>query len=283
VRVDHSKNADSRFYTGSGIYRSVRLRLTNPLAVVHWGTFVTTPQVSETAAMVAVETSVENHQDAAAQFTLRTTILDASGRDVATKSVDAAVEPHATKQLNSEISLQNPALWSVESPALYSLRTEIIRDAAKVDATTTPFGIRTIRFDPNQGFFLNGRNMKLKGVCLHHEAGCLGAAVPLKVLERRLRLMKEIGANAVRTSHNPPAPEFLDLCDRLGLLVQVEAFDEFTPPKNKWVEGRGGPQRRSASPLRLRRNLRRVGRSRHPGHGPPRPQSPVGHHVEHRQ
>jgi beta-galactosidase len=238
VRVDHSKVADSRWYTGSGIYRSVRLRLTDPLAVAHWGTFVTTPRVSETAATVAIETTVENRQDTAAQITLRTTIVDPSGQDVATKSADASIEPQSSTKLNTESALANPSLWSVDSPALYSLRTEIIRNGEPVDATNTTFGVRTFRFDPKEGFFLNGRNMKLKGVCLHHDAGCLGAAVPVKVLERRLRLMKEIGANAVRTSHNPMAPEFLDLCDRLGLLVQDEAFDEFTPPKNKWVEGR---------------------------------------------
>ncbi len=136
------------------------------------------------------------------------------------------------------IKVASPQLWSLESPTLYTLRSRLKSGETVLDETTTPFGIRTTRFDPDKGFFLNGRPLKLKGVCIHHDAGCLGAAVPDKVLERRLRLLKELGANAIRTSHNPPAPELLDICDRLGLLVMDEAFDEFTPAKNKWISGR---------------------------------------------
>jgi beta-galactosidase len=250
VRVDHGKVADSRWYTGSGIYRDVRLRITNPLAVAHWGTFVRTPSVTAQSATVAVETSIENHNDRRSAATLRLTVLDASGAAIVTHTSDASIEAHNVATLKNELAVPAPALWSPDSPSLYTLRTELEGVAAYeggkvLDRTETPFGIRKIRFDPDRGFFLNDVNMKLLGVCLHHDAGCLGAAVPPKVLERRLRLMKELGANAVRTSHNPPAPELLDMCDRLGLLVQDEAFDEFTPPKNKWVHGRnvGQPSR----------------------------------------
>jgi beta-galactosidase len=238
VRVDHAKNADSRWYTGSGIYRHVRLRLTDRLAVAHGGAFVTTPQVSSEDATVAVETELENRDDRARNVTLRLTVLDPSGAQAAVHTLETAIERHSTKACKADITINKPSLWSVDSPALYKLRTEIVDGSATIDSTDATFGVRTFRFDPNEGFFLNGVNMKIKGVCLHHDAGCLGAAVPAKVLERRLRLMKELGANAIRTSHNPPAPELLDMCDRLGLLVQDEAFDEFTPPKNKWVRGR---------------------------------------------
>ena len=245
VRVDHTKFADSRWYTGSGIYRHVRLRLTNPLAVAHWGTFVTTPKVEPGEATVAVATTVESHLDRDQPLALRQTILDSNGNEVATRTIEGTAAAGTATELNAKLTVTEPRLWSIDSPALYTLRTELMVDAKVVDATDTPFGIRTFRFDPNEGFFLNGKNLKLKGVCLHHDAGCLGAAVPDNVLERRLRLMQEVGANAIRTSHNPPAPELLDMCDRLGLLVMDEAFDEFTPPKNKWIEGRnvGRPAR----------------------------------------
>jgi beta-galactosidase len=250
VRVDHDKVADSRWYTGSGIYRDVRLRITDPVAVAHWGTFVTTPTVTADKATVAVETTLDNRDDSSTTPTIRLTVLDAAGAEIVTHTSDASIEAHSAATLKDELAVPTPALWSPDSPTLYTLRTEVLDgDAEKggniVDRTETPFGIRTFRFDPDQGFFLNDVNMKLLGVCLHHDAGCLGAAVPPKVLERRLRLMKELGANAIRTSHNPPAPELLDMCDRLGLLVQDEAFDEFTPPKNKWVHGRnvGQPSR----------------------------------------
>jgi beta-galactosidase len=198
---------------------------------------VTTPDVSSERARVAVETDIVS-RDEPRTITVRQTILDARGEQVATQSADVAVPPAGRATVKAELELPRPALWSVDDPELYTMRTELVAGDQVVDMTGTPFGVRTIRFDPDRGFFLNGETMKLKGVCLHHDAGCLGAAVPDEVLERRLRLMKELGANAIRTSHNPPAPELLDMCDRLGLLVQDEAFDEFTPPKNKWVEGR---------------------------------------------
>ena len=137
-----------------------------------------------------------------------------------------------------EIKISQPQLWSLESPQLYTVKSRVVSGDTAGDETETPFGIRTATFDVNQGFFLNGVSTKLKGVCIHHDAGPLGAAVPDRVLERRLQLLKEIGVNAIRTSHNPPDPELLNLCDRLGLLVMDEAFDEFTPAKNKWVTGR---------------------------------------------
>lgn len=238
VRVDHSRFADSRWYTGSGIYRHVRLRLTDRLSIAHWGTYVTTPEVAPNACTVRVETRIENRTDQEQPFTLSSELVAPNGQSVSTLNTTGALGAQTNTLVRQQIRFANPQLWSPDSPVLYTLRSRVGKATAVVDETQTHFGIRSLRFDPDKGFFLNGTSMKFKGVCLHHEAGCLGAAVPIKVLERRLRVLKELGVNAIRTSHNPPAPELLDLCDRLGFLVMDEAFDEFTPGKNKWVSGR---------------------------------------------
>lgn len=245
VRVDHSRFADSRWYTGSGIYRHAQLRLTDKLRIAHWGTYIKTPTIGSDSATVQVETVVENSSGESQAFSLQAEVLAPNGRSVATLSTSGTLSNGTNQSVVQEVRIADPLLWSPNSPALYTLRSRLSKGMEVVDETLTPFGIRTIRFDPDKGFFLNGISMKLKGVCIHHDAGSLGAAVPDKVLERRLRLLKELGVNAIRTSHNPPAPELLDLCDRLGLLVKDEAFDEFTPAKNKWVTGRndGEPSR----------------------------------------
>jgi beta-galactosidase len=237
VRVDHSRHADSRFYTGSGIYRQVRLRVTDQLHVGQWGTFVSTPEISDEAALVRVETTVVNASAGPREFTLQSEAIAPDGRVVASRTIARQLVANQSEPLVQELAVPRPQRWSPDSPVLYTLRNRVLAAGAVVDETATPFGIRTVAFDPDKGFFLNGRAVKMKGVCLHHDAGSLGAAVPGEVLERRLRRLRDLGVNAIRTSHNPPAPELLDLCDRLGLLVQDEAFDEFTPPKKKWVEG----------------------------------------------
>jgi beta-galactosidase len=237
VRVDHSRFADSRWYTGSGIYRHVRVQLTDPLHIAHWGTFVSTPTVTADAATVHVDTIVENGSNSARTVTLESEVV--SGNDVVARgSTPASLAPGAHRTVVQDLALPNPRHWTPDSPVLYTLRQRIRADSTVTDDAERTFGVRTMRFDPARGFFLNGAPTKLKGVCVHHDAGSLGAAVPAGVWERRLRALKALGVNAIRTSHNPPAPEFLDLCDRLGLLVLDEAFDEFTPAKNKWVHGR---------------------------------------------
>ena len=238
VRVDHSRFADSRWYTGSGIYRHARLRVTDRVHIAHWGTYVTTPAVTSEAATVRVETSIENEAGQAQPFSLETALVAPGGQAVARVTTSGTLPGATNQSVVQQIQFSKPQRWSPGSPALYTLQSRLSRGNVLVDETATPFGIRTLQFDAEKGFALNGTAMKLKGVCLHHEAGCLGAAVPDKVLERRLRLLQELGVNAIRTSHNPPAPELLELCDRLGLLVMDEAFDEFTPAKNKWVSGR---------------------------------------------
>jgi len=237
VRVDHSRFADSRFYTGSGIYRNVRLVITDKLRIAHWGTYVMTPKIKSDSATVRIETTVENASADKMDFSLQSDIVAPGGEIVASLTTSKSAAGNSSQPLAQELKVSRPELWSPDSPSLYTLKSQVTSGGAVVDETETSFGIRTAVFDPDKGFFLNGVSIKLKGVCLHHDAGPLGAAVPEKVLERRLRLLKEIGVNAIRTSHNPPDPELLDLCDRLGFLVMDEAFDEFTPGKNKWVTG----------------------------------------------
>ena len=237
VRVDHSRFADSRFYTGSGIYRNVRLVITDKLRLAHWGTSVTTPKIKNDSAIVRIETTIENNSANNKKFSLQSDIVAPDGKIVGTLTTSKSAASNSVQTLVQEIKISQPQLWSLESPQLYTLKSSVKSGDEIVDETETPFGIRTAVFDVNKGFFLNGVSTKLKGVCIHDDAGSLGAAVPDKVLERRLRLLKEIGVNAIRTSHNPPDPELLNLCDQLGFLVMDESLDEFTPGKNKWVTG----------------------------------------------
>ncbi len=238
VRVDHSRVADSRWYTGSGIYRHVRLVITDPVHIAHWGTFVSTPVIEPGRADVRIQTDIANESALAADIVLISEIYTPDNISAARTQIAQSLAAGAADSLVQTVRLPDPVLWDVDNPALYTLRSTLVCRGKVIDRIETPFGIRSFAFDPDKGFSLNGRSMKLKGVCLHHDGGPLGAAVPAAEWRQRLLAMKEIGANAVRCSHNPPSPEFLDLCDRLGLLVIDEAFDEFTPPKKKWVRGR---------------------------------------------
>ena len=231
VRVDNSAQPNSRWYSGSGIYRHVWLTVVDRLHVGHWGTYVTTPQADSTGAVVAVRTRVENDNAAERRGTLRSVVLDPAGQEVARAETTFAVAAGEKVELDQRLQLATPRLWSVETPNLYSLRSEVLDGGRTADAPLTTFGIRTIAFDKDRGFLLNGRHVKMNGVNLHHDGGAVGAAVPERIWEQRLEVLKAMGANAVRTSHNPPAPEFLDLCDRLGFLVMAEAFDEWTGGK----------------------------------------------------
>jgi beta-galactosidase len=237
VRVDHSEIADSRFYTGSGIYRHVWLTIAQPVYVAHWGTYVHTPVVSEAEALVSVETRVMNESADRAPVRLMTTLQDAAGNNAATMTAEHTIAPGESYTFVQQGAVEKPKLWSTTEPELYTAVTHVFAGPALSDELHTPFGIRNIRFDPNHGFFLNGKPEKIKGVCLHHDLGALGAAFSAPVLERRLKALKALGVNAIRCSHNPMAPEEYDLCDRLGLLVMDEAFDEWTAGKNKWVQG----------------------------------------------
>ncbi len=237
VRVDHSEIGDSRFYTGSGIYRHVWLTVTQPVHTAHWGTFVHTPVVSDSEALVSVETSLVNESEAEVSVTVVTAIQDASGGQAATMTTEGRIAGGGSFTFAQQGAVAKPKLWSTTEPNLYTAVTRVLIGGSLSDEFRTRFGIRGIRFDPNHGFFLNGKPEKLKGVCLHHDLGALGAAFSEAALERRLKALKELGVNAIRCSHNPMAPELYDLCDRLGLLVMDEAFDEWIAGKNKWIQG----------------------------------------------
>ncbi len=224
VRCEHNETADSRWFTGSGIYRDVELEICDKNCFDKNGIFVTTKNVDENKnAVIGIEYSAFDCDGA--EFSVMK-----NGICVAEAKADGTTG-------NVEITVDDADLWSPDSPAMYSLICKAIKGDTVTDEVVIPFGIRTFRFDPNEGFFLNGINMKLKGVCVHHDAGALGAAVPPAVWERRLRKFKDAGCNALRTAHNPPSPDLLDLCDRLGLLVMDEAFDEWEGAKNKWWQG----------------------------------------------
>jgi beta-galactosidase len=237
VRVDHTVAGDSRFYTGSGIYRHVWLTVTAPVHVAQWGTYVYTPVIGEAQSLVSVETAVVNQSAAEAAVKLTTSIEDPAGHEVATVSTEDRLAAGAARAFTQQTGVAKPRLWSLDAPVLYTAVTRVYVAGALADETRTPFGIRSIRFDANHGFFLNGQPLKLKGVCIHHDLGGLGAAFSEAALERRLKALKEVGVNAIRCSHNPMAPEQYDLCDRLGLLVMDEAFDEWTAGKHKWIQG----------------------------------------------
>lgn len=228
VRVDNSLQPNSRWYSGSGIYRHVWLEVVDPLHVGHWGTYVMTPTVDAAGATVVIHTRVENDRGTGRGGVLRTLIVDAEGREVALTGATFSLAPRANVEIEHRLQVKAPRLWSVETPTLYTLRSEVLDGGRVVDVITTPFGIRSIAYDQDRGFLLNGVRVKMRGVNLHDDGGAVGAAVPVRIWERRLELLKAMGANAIRTSHNPPAPEFLDLCDRLGFLVMAEAFDEWT-------------------------------------------------------
>ena len=233
VRVDNSAQPNSRWYSGSGIYRNVQLVTTAAVAVDHWGTFVTTPKVSAEAATVQLQTTIRN---GAGQGTkpvrVETLVLDAQGTTVAKQTTDNVKLTDSTTVLTQTLSLPKPQLWAVQRPYLYRVLTRLWQGKTAVDEVATPLGVRTFAFDAQTGFSLNGQPLKILGVNQHHDLGALGAAFNLRAAERQLQLLQRMGCNAIRMSHNPPAPELLDLCDRMGLLVMDEAFDMWQKKKN---------------------------------------------------
>ena len=243
VRADHSQIADSRWYVGSGIYRHVWLRATDKVHVPRHGLYVTTPEATKKRARVSIQTRVHNETLSATDVEVLTRVLGPDTAPVGELVTKGQITAGADRLFTHNLEMNSPRLWSPESPSLYRVVSTVRVAGKDVDNLETPFGIRSTRFDAEQGFFLNGEPTKFKGICMHHDGGVVGAAVPEKLLERRLHLAKEHGCNAVRTSHNPMAPEFYDMCDRIGLMVMDEAFDEWSGPKNKWVEGwnRGTP------------------------------------------
>ncbi|MFJ7290223.1 glycoside hydrolase family 2 TIM barrel-domain containing protein [Streptomyces collinus] len=226
----------SRWYSGSGIYREARLVITEPVHVARWGTRVTTPEISAERALVRVATSVVNASGTDADVEVVSRIVDRKGRTVARTSSTAAVTAERTAA--QELTVRRPELWDFETPHRYTLHTELRVGGRTADTYRTVFGFRTFRFDPDEGFFLNGTHHKIKGVDLHHDLGALGAAVSIDAVRRQLEIMRSMGVNALRTSHNPPAPEVIQVCEELGVVMLVEAFDCWRTGKNRYDYGR---------------------------------------------
>jgi beta-galactosidase len=237
IRLDNPPES-SRWYPGGGIYRNVWLVKTSPIHVGHWGTYVITPSLidvnpdeNSVSAKVTVQVTLDNDSDSQDKLLLKSKIYelkadDSKGREVATATnVIPPIPAHQSQTWETEINIKNPKLWTLEKPQRYVDVITVERNGECLDSYETPFGIRTIRFDPDNGFFLNGQHVRLQGVCDHADLGALGTAVNTSALQRQVEMLKEMGCNAIRTSHNPPAPELLDLCDRLGVMVMDESFD----------------------------------------------------------
>jgi len=233
VRVDNSRHGNSRWYTGSGIYRHVRLVETARTHFAKWGVFNSTMHLTEKEAAIRVKSELENDDNRDKQLTLSHTIIDADGNIVARAEQRVGIAAGSRGTDEQTINVPDPVLWNLDNPYLYTLRSTLTEGKRLVDEVDNVLGIRTIEYPLDKGFLLNGQQVKMKGVNLHHDGGAVGAAVPERVWERRLEILKSGGCNAIRTAHNPPAPEFLDLCDRMGLLVMDEAFDQWINGKNK--------------------------------------------------
>jgi beta-galactosidase len=219
-----------RWYAGAGIYRHTWLVTANAVHVATYGTYITTPTVSAERADVSIVTTMHNQTLSTQQAVVRQRIVDAAGTEVGHAAQTVTIAAGDLAEVSQTMAVAKPALWDVDSPTLYRMETTVEQGCRVVDTYVTPFGVRSFRFDPQTGFWLNGKHLKLKGLCLHQDAGSMGVAVPDGVYEHRLRRLKEYGCNAVRMAHNQPSPEVLDMCDSLGLLVIDEAFD-------KWCSG----------------------------------------------
>ena len=232
VKVDNAEQPNSRWYSGCGIYRNVWLRHTHGVFVPLWGQHIV-PVVTDGDATVDIATEVENTTDKAADIKVVTVLLNPEGREVAKVETPLSVSVNGKSVCQQKMSVEKPLLWSPDSPSLYTVRTRLEADGKTTGVYETKTGFRTLAIDADKGFSLNGERMKIRGVCLHHDAGALGAVVNRRAIERQLEIMKEMGANAIRVSHNPPAPELLELCDSMGLLVMDEAFDMWRKKKTE--------------------------------------------------
>ena len=233
VKVDNSAQPNSRWYTGSGIYRHVWLEFSGKIHFKRWGNQITTPEVSEDRAVMVFKTIIINDDSVSGKLTLQTYLFDPEGKKIIDKELEFTVKPDGTIQKIQKFEISKPELWSPDDPKVYKLQYFIKKGNIVLDAFITTTGIRKFNFDPDKGFSLNGERMKIKGVCLHSTAGAIGAAVPEEILEYRLKKLKDLGCNAIRFSHNPASPEMLDICDTLGFMVMTEAFDEWEI-KKKW-------------------------------------------------
>lgn len=234
VKVDNSQQPNSRWYSGSGIYRNVWLTKVSDVHIDLWGVHITTPTVTTQQADISVKTVVNNSSADSRDVVLKTSVKNKDGVEVGSGEQKITLGPGQRKTVEGMITVANPELWSVDSPTLYTVVSVVEADGKNLDAVETPFGIRTFAFDSENGFSLNGKPMKILGVCNHHDLGALGAALNERALERQLEIMRGMGVNAIRTSHNPPAPELLDLCDKMGFIVMDEVFDMWKKGKSTY-------------------------------------------------
>ncbi len=227
-----NEGENSRWYSGSGIYRHVTLMMVPQVHVGVWGTYITTPGVSDKEALVNIKTSLVNHGEEASNIRLVTKVFNSSKQPVAEAEAENVIDAGKTIEIIQEFKISNPAIWSPESPTLYSASSEIYGSDILTDHTNSEFGIRSISFDAANGFLLNGKPLKMKGGCVHNDNGILGSKAYDRAEERRVELLKSSGFNAIRSAHNPPSIAFLNACDRLGMLVIDEAFDMWNLGKN---------------------------------------------------
>ena len=233
VKVDNSDQPNSRWYSGCGIYRHVWLRKLDAIHVAQWGTYVTSSDITPDSATVNIATTVDNTSATDAEVTLTTRVIDPQGKVAATVTASDNIAAGKSATVNQTARVADPQLWSLDNPALYSVVTDVAVGGKTVDTYQTTTGIRTIEFTADKGFFLNGEQVKINGVCMHHDLGALGAAVNTRAIRRQLEILQEMGVNAYRASHNPPAPEVLALCDSMGILVMDEAFDMWRKRKTE--------------------------------------------------
>ena len=237
VRSDTSIQPASRWYTGAGIYRHAKLVVCEQVHLENWGVYITVPEVNKAEATVQIQTSVVNQSDSDKIFELVTKIDSPAGKTIKDSRVKKTIKPNDKLVIEQEFVVEKPTLWGIDSPELYKATTEIITDEKVTDKKVTAFGIREFEFKAESGFWLNGENLKIKGVCLHHDCGALGAAAPKAAWGRRLGRLKEVGVNGIRTAHNPFDPEFLELCDEMGFVVLHEILDTWTYAKNHAEKG----------------------------------------------
>lgn len=231
VRVDNSAQPASRWYTGSGIYRNVRLVTCSELHIGYMGTHITTPEIRENEAKIRAVVTLNNLSDEAKTITLENIILNARSKEVQRSKVSRTIEAGQSANVEMYITIEAPRLWNIGKGYLYTMRSVVMEGDKSIDVYDTKFGIRDFEFKADTGFWLNGENIKLKGACLHHDLGALGSAVHRRALERQLDIIQSAGVNAILTAHNPPSPQLLELCDERGIVVVAEAFDTWQHAK----------------------------------------------------
>lgn len=234
VKVDNSEQPNSRWYSGSGIYRNTWLRITDPVHISYNGIWVATPVVNSKQAVVEAEISMENTSNMDEEVNVIVTVVDPRTKEKFSKHSITKISKSKTGKALFKIEVPHPALWSVDQPQLYKMEVTLLRKGRTIEKQATPIGFRFFSFDVNKGFLLNGQSLKIRGVCNHHDLGALGTAINISALRRQLQLLKDMGCNGIRTSHNPPAPELLNLCDEMGFIVMDEAFDMWKLSKSKY-------------------------------------------------